>query len=124
MKKNTKHISLAARVFVLAVCLSAFVVFGDAQARPRGKTQNASVGITEHGYQPAAFRLRRGIPARVTFLRKTDTTCGTEVVFPDYGITRELPLNTPVLVRFTPTKSGEFTFTCGMQMMRGKVIVR
>jgi plastocyanin domain-containing protein len=26
-------------------------------------------------------------------------------------------------IEFTPEKSGEFTFTCGMNMMRGKLIV-
>jgi plastocyanin domain-containing protein len=26
-------------------------------------------------------------------------------------------------VEFTPQKSGEFTFTCGMNMLRGKLVV-
>ena len=40
----------------------------------------------------------------------------------DYGIKRELPLNESVTVEFTPRK-GEFTFACGMNMVKGKLIV-
>ena len=44
--------------------------------------QKASVAITEKGYEPASLNLKAGVPARVTFTRKTDATCGTEIVFP------------------------------------------
>jgi plastocyanin domain-containing protein len=33
-------------------------------------------------------------------------------------------LNEAVVVTFTPTKTGEFTYVCGMNMMRGQLIVR
>jgi plastocyanin domain-containing protein len=64
------------------------------------------------------------VPAKVTFLRTVENTCATEVVFADYGINRSLPLNQPVVISFTPSKAGEFAFTCGMNMHRGKLIVR
>ena len=35
-----------------------------------------------------------------------------------------LIVNTPVVGRFTPKLSGEVTFTCGMNMMGGKLIVQ
>jgi plastocyanin domain-containing protein len=35
-----------------------------------------------------------------------------------------LPLNKPVVVAFTPNKSGGFSFTCGMGMLRGKIVVQ
>src|SRR2546423_5420081 len=66
------------------------------------KVQMASVDLTERGYEPARIRLRRGVPARVTFTRKVSATCGKEIVLPDYGIRRDLPLNEPVVVEFTP----------------------
>ena len=92
--------------------------------RAKLKAQTAKVEITEKGYQPVSVKLRRGVPARVTFLRKTDATCAKEVVLSAYGVRRELPLNKEVIVSFTPKKSGEFTFSCGMNMMRGKLIVQ
>ena len=54
---------------------------------------------------------------------RTDKTCGTAIVIQAYGINRPLPLNKPVTVEFTPDKAGEFTFACGMGMLRGKIIV-
>jgi len=38
-------------------------------------------------------------------------------------IKRELPFNQPVTVEFIPAKAGEFKFACGMDMLRGKIIV-
>jgi plastocyanin domain-containing protein len=35
-----------------------------------------------------------------------------------------IPLNEPVVVSFTPKRKGSFTFVCGMNMMRGELIVR
>ena len=88
------------------------------------KVQTAKIEITTKGYQPARLKLRRGLRARVTFLRTTDATCVKEIVLPDFGIRRTLPLNQPVVVTFTPTKKGSFTFVCGMNMMSGQMIVQ
>jgi plastocyanin domain-containing protein len=35
-----------------------------------------------------------------------------------------LPLNQPVVVEFTPVKTGEFEFACRMDRLRSKIIVR
>jgi cobalt-zinc-cadmium efflux system membrane fusion protein len=86
--------------------------------------QSVTVLLTEQGYQPGSVRLRRGVPARVTFLRKVEATCGTELLIPDYQIKRDLPFNEPVVVEFTPNKRGESEFSCGMKMLRGKIVVR
>lgn len=86
--------------------------------------QSATVSLTDNGYQPASLKLKRGIPARVTFVRKIEETCGKEIAIPDYNIRRALPLDKPVTVEFTPDKAGEFNFTCGMGMLRGKVVVQ
>jgi cupredoxin-like protein len=88
------------------------------------KAQTARVILTEQGYKPESIRLRRGIPARITFVRQAEGTCGEELVLPTQGIKRALPLNKPVVVGFTPNKSGEFSFTCGMGMLRGKIVVQ
>jgi hypothetical protein len=87
------------------------------------KVQTARVVLTEQGYKPDSIRLRLGIPARITFVRQVEGTCGTEIVLPAQGVKRALPLNKPVVVAFTPAKSGEFIFTCGMGMLRGKIVV-
>ncbi len=90
-----------------------------------GKAQSASIAVTENGFEPANVTLKAGAPARLTFTRKTDATCATEVIFPDFNIKKALPLNQPVTVEFTPKKNGAIVFGCGMDMMlRGKVVAR
>jgi membrane fusion protein, heavy metal efflux system len=86
--------------------------------------QSVTVRLTEQGYQPASVRLRLGVPARLTFVRKVEATCGTELLIPDYEIKRDLPYDEPVVVEFTPKKRGQSEFSCGMKMLRGKIIVR
>ena len=115
-------------------CLIAIILIGSvfsiaalAQSTKKSakpKTQTAKVLISEKGYEPGSLNLRRGVPAKITFLRTTDRTCGTEIVIPAYGINVPLPLYEKVLVSFTPTKTGEYGFTCGMNMMRGKLIIQ
>jgi plastocyanin domain-containing protein len=93
-----------------------------AQATQQGGAQTATVEINDKGFNPSSLKLKAGVPAKVTFVRKTDEGCAKEVVIKEYGINRQLPLNEPVTVEFTPRK-GEFAFACGMDMLKGKLIV-
>ena len=83
---------------------------------------SARVEITEKGFEPSSLKVRAGIPARVTFVRLTDKTCGKDVVFPSMDIRRQLPLKQPVVVEFTPQR-GEIEFACGMNMLKGTIVV-
>ena len=115
-------LSVRSRLLIAFMVLTSLAPSNAGTAKPR--LQTATVKITTRGYEPYVLRFRRGIRTRITFVRTTDATCANEVVFPEFGIRRELPLNQPVVVTLTPTKKGEFSFTCGMNMMRGKLIVQ
>lgn len=89
------------------------------------QTKNeVSIQVTEQGYEPATISVKVGVPVKLTFTRTSDKTCGTEVLFPDYGINRKLPLNIPTLVTFTPKKAGDIAFACGMNMLKGKLVAQ
>ena len=88
------------------------------------RVQTAKVLVTEQGFEPAKLDMRAGSAVRLTFVRTTDKTCGTEVVFPSLSIKRALPLNEPVIIEFTAPNSGELAFACGMNMLKGVVVVR
>jgi len=90
----------------------------------KSSEQTARIVLNEQGYQPASIKLRAGIPARLTFVRQVEATCGTEIILADYGIKKDLPLREPVTVEFTPAKTGEFSFACGMNMLKGVLIVK
>lgn len=107
---------------LIAVILCATTFALPLAAKPKPRVQKFTVKITQR--EPETLKLRRGVQARLTFLRTTDQTCATEIVLRDFGIRRSLPLNQPVVIALTPKKRGEFSFTCGMNMMRGKLIVQ
>jgi hypothetical protein len=86
--------------------------------------QSARVMVTDQGYEPDRVSLRVGTPARLTFVRTSDKTCGTEVTIPSLGIKRALPLNQAVDLEFTPQKSGDIAFVCGMGMLKGTIVVQ
>jgi plastocyanin domain-containing protein len=117
-------------IAVFAAVMAIFISSANAQRTTKAnklstkRIQSVRINLTDRGYQPSSFRLKKGVPARITFVRKTEDECGKEIVIPAYKIRRELPLNTPVTVNFTPRKAGSFGFACGMDMLRGKVIVQ
>ena len=87
----------------------------------KGGMQEVDVTV-KGGYQPASILVKSGEPVRLNFTRREASTCGEEVVLPSFGKRAHLPENQTVTVEVTPEKPGEYEFTCGMNMYRGKVI--
>jgi cobalt-zinc-cadmium efflux system membrane fusion protein len=108
---------------------SATVGVNQAQGASRGPQQESgvqavTVRVTDMGFQPDRIELKRGIPARLTFVREIEETCATSVAIPEFNIKQDLPFKEPVAFEFTPVKAGVFDFTCGMKMLSGKIVVR
>lgn len=83
------------------------------------------VDITvEGGYSPEVISIPKGKLTRINFIRKDPTECLGEVVMGDFKIRKELPLNQKVTVEITPQKSGEYGYSCGMNMYHGKIVVK
>ena len=79
--------------------------------------------VVRGGYTPDRIEVMQGRPVRLTFLRQESNPCTEQVILGDFGISRTLPEGERVPVEFTPDKAGEFTFHCGMNMVRGKLVV-
>ena len=86
--------------------------------------QRVEVTVNATGYEPSEVQATAGQPLTLVFTRTTDEGCGNELVIADADIERDLPLNEPVEVTFTPSEAGELRFTCGMDMYDGKIVVR
>lgn len=103
----------------------------EARARPseyfKGTEKHAvgnEVGILVKGrYSPEIIHVRVGKPVKLHFYRDEDADCTNEVVFEELGIRRRLPARETTTIVFTPKEVGEIDFSCGMGMVRGKVIV-
>ncbi len=92
-------------------------------SKPALDVQN--VDITAAGYDPPSISVPAGRPFRLIFTRRDDKTCGTEVIFPDLGIRKTLPLNQPVAVDIPIQPAGKILhFTCPMNMLNGKAVAR
>jgi len=76
------------------------------------------------GYNPDVIVVKKGIPVRLNFYRDETADCSDTIVFGDFKIRKPLPAYRTTAIEFTPEKEGEYVFTCGMGMMRGKLIVR
>jgi plastocyanin domain-containing protein len=80
--------------------------------------------VVRGGYTPDRIEVWQGRPVRLIFLRMESNPCTEQLIFGDFGISRTLPEGKRVAVEFTPDRAGEFTFHCGMNMVRGTLVVR
>ena len=91
-------------------------------AAPAART--VDLAVTEKGFEPSKIEVKKGEPVHLVVTRKTDATCAKELVIQDQGIRKELPLNKAVAIDFTPQKSGEIKYACGMGMIGGVLVVQ
>ncbi len=116
-------------VIFVGFALIAFVLWYFFGERESVAAQTTASGVQEikitvkGGYSPDVIVVKEGVPVRLDFYRDETASCSEQVIFGDFRIARDLPAFKTTPVEFTPDKTGEFTFTCGMNMMRGKLIV-
>jgi RND family efflux transporter MFP subunit len=83
-----------------------------------------TVEVLDAGYEPSTIQIEAGKPTTITFIRRSESTCGEVLKIPSLKLSEELPLNQAVAVEIPAQSEGEIKFTCGMDMMEGKVLVR
>ncbi len=116
-------------VLLSGVFLSALILWYFFGPRKGVSAQVAAGGIQDvkvvvkGGYSPDVIVVKQGVPVKLDFYRDETASCSEEIVFGDFGIARHLPAFQTTTIEFTPETAGEFTFTCGMNMMRGKLVV-
>jgi plastocyanin domain-containing protein len=79
--------------------------------------------VVKGGYTPDTIVVRAGAPVRLQFYRDETADCSERVVFEDFGIDTALPAFRTTAVDFTPEHAGEFRFRCGMNMLKGLLVV-
>lgn len=115
---------VAAAVVLIPAVLWYFFGPKQATAAAVGASGVQEIKVTvKGGYSPDVIVVRQGMPVRLDFYRDETASCSEEIVFGDFGIARQLPAYETTPIEFTPDEPGEFTFTCGMNMMRGKLVV-
>ena len=108
---------------IIALSLTLAAVAPHAFAQDAQKPKRVAIEITEKGFAPESVTVEKGTPIELAFTRKTDKTCATEIAIPSMKVKKALPLNETVVVELTPEKD-DITFQCGMNMLKGKLVVK
>ena len=80
--------------------------------------------LVKGAYTPDVIIVEHGKPVRLTFRREETAACSEKVLFPDFGRSGRAPRGRDRPDRVHPEQPGEYEFTCGMGMLRGKLVVR
>lgn len=111
---------------VILIALTLWYFFGEREqiAAEQNESGLQEIKVTvKGGYSPDVIVVKKDIPVRLNFYRDETSSCSEQVIFGDFGIAKDLPAFKTTPIEFTPEKAGEFTFACGMNMLRGKLIV-
>lgn len=115
---------------VFTVVAAGCLLFAACDKKPEQQAKASCptcVTADEHGFTPPSLDLPKGPPGSkvaLTFTRTTEKTCAKEAVFPDLKLNVPLPLNTPVTIEVPNDSERTLTFACGMDMYKGKVVVK
>ncbi len=109
--------------WIIAALFMAAVAAG-CQGQQGGGARDVEVAVTDKGFEPSRIEVKKGDVVTLVVTRKSDQTCATEMVVADRGIRQALPLNQPVRLAIGPIESGEVTFVCGMDMLKGSVVAQ
>jgi plastocyanin len=85
-----------------------------------GNVQKISVDLSKGYYEPNQIVLKAGVPAEITFGQSSG--CTAQVVSQDLGFSEDLTAG-PRTVKLAALQPGEYGFSCGMQMVFGKIVV-
>jgi Cu(I)/Ag(I) efflux system membrane fusion protein len=86
--------------------------------------QVVRVVVRNTGYTPDRIRLVAGTPAKIVFVQQANSHCAAQIQIPDFGVpVTDLPQGKETVVQFSPERPGTYTFTCGMDMLRGTIVV-
>ncbi len=117
MKKTKLILGLMALVITFG---GAFVIVTNVV---EAHSRTVKISVSKNGFSPSSIDAEAGHKLNLVFNRVDKQGCGSEVVFPSLKVRKKLPIGKDVIVSFTPTEARQVNFTCGMGMLKGKVII-
>ena len=75
-------------------------------------------------FTPASIAIPGNTPMRLHFRRSDKPTCADEIVLPELNQRKKIAANETVTFELPPQPARTFTFACGMNMMKGTVVVQ
>ncbi|HEX7251455.1 MAG TPA: cupredoxin domain-containing protein [Thermoanaerobaculia bacterium] len=109
------------------LCGFLYVFFFGGRRRVRSATidagaQQVTIAVAG-GYDPDVVVAKKGVPLRLIFDRREANPCSDEVILPEFEVRRALPAFAKTTIEVIPKRTGEFPFSCGMNMLHGTIKV-
>jgi heme/copper-type cytochrome/quinol oxidase subunit 2 len=79
--------------------------------------------VTPTGYSPNVIHVKKGVPVKLEVHNPLENSCLSTLNMPDFGLSNINLKTGTTNLSFTPSAEGEYTFSCGMNMFKGKIIV-
>lgn len=108
------------RLIVTLTALALFLVPA-AFAGKATKVRTVNVKVSGGTYVPDVIKAKKGERLRLNFTRDEKPTCGDTVTFPALKISRKIAEKKTTSIELTAKT--DMVFTCGMDMMQGKIDV-
>jgi plastocyanin domain-containing protein len=89
-----------------------------------GGAQEIQLTVTDAGFEPAQVTVEKDRPIALTITRKTEQTCAKDIVFKGMDVKKDLPLNEAVRIELPAQPSGTVEYACGMDMIKGSLVVQ
>lgn len=89
-------------------------------AKQTGGVQQIAVDLSSGTYNPNVIKLKAGVPAEITFGQSSG--CTAQVTSNDLGFFEDLSQGSRT-VKLDGLDAGTYSFSCGMQMVFGKIVV-
>ncbi|HMU38685.1 MAG TPA: cupredoxin domain-containing protein [Pseudomonadota bacterium] len=126
---KTHSFALSCVALCAYVGIGGTLLSGCKKSEPPNVAQNGSrrveLRVSDQGYSPPRIVGRPGEELLITVrYEKSAGECGREIVFPAQNVKKTLSEDKPTEIALKlPQEKGEVTFTCGMNMLRGAVVV-
>lgn len=81
--------------------------------------QKVAIGVSNQGYTPNYIKVKKDLPVKLTLTSNGVYSCASAFLFREFNIQAFLKPVDQQVFTFTPTRSGQFAFTCSMGMYSG-----
>lgn len=82
-----------------------------------------TIEVNNGVYNPSRIKVAANKQITLNFFRKDASPCASSVLFPDFEISEDLPLEVMKSIVIPPMSAGEYAFHCQMKMYTGSLIV-
>lgn len=90
-------------------------------AKVEGAVQRISVDLSKGYYDPNVIQLKAGVPAEITFGQ--GSSCAAQIYSDKLGFNVDTSSG-PQTVKLPALEPGEYSYSCTMQMVFGKIVVK